>query len=367
MTSALLRDNPSTSFINEADSRKRFYPLLLTKLLKLGYSETEILIYAKYGLIDFVTEEQIYNVPERSFTVIRTAMAFDGPKRDFILDFGTLINFQKFRRRLPKKISKVYWRRYVIRERNWESVKVYGKGKKNQKYYGSYMRCGTLMAQNGILNKAWTFRQTLAVLAYFRHVMAIKLGHLNFDEYGLRMRKHKIQERKARMKTKLNKRYKELAERVETLTADECGKQFFKRKDYKTKIKIQSYGYIKNKRISLSFFSLKKENYIIHASPKYVHEILDYVDKLYHKAMRAQDQFSLDKKLGEIFWWICKAKPWVRGDPSIAEMFIKTIYRLKGFAPPAWKAGIIPWVEVESAFDVKAFAKNFSRLLDRSI
>ncbi len=295
-------------------------------------------------------------------------MAFNGPKRDFILDFGTLIDFEKFSRRFPKKNSKVYWRRYVIRERSWENVKIYGQEKNNQKYFGSYMRSGTLMAQKGILKKGWTFRQTLAVLAYFRHVMAVKLGHLNFDDYGLSIRKHKIQESEVRMKTKLQNRYKELAKRVETLCADECETKFFKRKSCKTKITIQSYGYIKNKSHSTLFFFSEKEKSIsfmqvqIHAN-----EIFDYVDELYQKAMRIEDQVSLDKKLGEIFWWICKAKPWFRGDPSIAEMFIKTIYRIKKFTPPAWKAGIIPWVEVEAAFDVKAFAKNFSRLLDRSI
>ncbi|WP_161780986.1 hypothetical protein [Criblamydia sequanensis] len=100
-----------------------------------------------------------------------------------------------------------------------------------------------------------------------------------------------------------------------------------------------------------------------HTNVKKIDKIMNFVEtKLYPEASDENDKQELIKKLGRIFWWICQAKPWRLGDPSIAEMLIRTIWASKGFPPPAWKEGIVPWVEVTNESDVEKFAENFHTL-----
>jgi len=69
--------------------------------------------------------------------------------------------------------------------------------------------------------------------------------------------------------------------------------------------------------------------------------------------------------LGEIFWWICRAKPFQRGDPSIAEMLVKAVaLACDKIELPPWKEGLIPWAEVMVEPDPHAFGKNFNTLFE---
>lgn len=69
------------------------------------------------------------------------------------------------------------------------------------------------------------------------------------------------------------------------------------------------------------------------------------------------------ESLGQVYWWICQAKPWNRGDPSIAEMLIKTKLYKQGSLIRPWKQGLIPWVEVMKEPDPVAFGRKFKELL----
>lgn len=126
---------------------------------------------------------------------------------------------------------------------------------------------------------------------------------------------------------------------------------------------VTTYGKLGSGFIPLSYF-VPRVKILYHTAPQYIRPILDHVDQLYQEALAIENTDKLTEKLGEIFWWICKAKPWQGGDPSIAEMLIKGIYLHKGVRPPAWTKNLVPWEEVEEQPDVEKFAKNFHSLLD---
>ena len=69
--------------------------------------------------------------------------------------------------------------------------------------------------------------------------------------------------------------------------------------------------------------------------------------------------------MGLVFWWICQAKPWERGDPSIAEILIKSYCMERGINLPPWKAGIVPWEEVMKTFNPLKFAERFHELFEQ--
>jgi hypothetical protein len=61
---------------------------------------------------------------------------------------------------------------------------------------------------------------------------------------------------------------------------------------------------------------------------------------------------------------ICQAKPWRLGDPSIAEMLIRTILTLKEEESRPWKEELIPWIEVMCEPKMEKFAANFHLLFE---
>jgi hypothetical protein len=65
---------------------------------------------------------------------------------------------------------------------------------------------------------------------------------------------------------------------------------------------------------------------------------------------------------GQISWWLCQAKPWKHGDPSIAELLIRFLWESKGMENPAWKPGIIPWCSGMTECDVLAYGRRFHTL-----
>ena len=93
---------------------------------------------------------------------------------------------------------------------------------------------------------------------------------------------------------------------------------------------------------------------------------MDYVEHtLFPQALKEEDSEKLLEDLGRIFWWICQAKPWHRGDPSILrETLIRAILVSKGMENPPWKIDLIPWVEVTVEPEVEKFAKNFHSSFD---
>lgn len=124
------------------------------------------------------------------------------------------------------------------------------------------------------------------------------------------------------------------------------------------------WGHIHSKKIPLQTIS-NDTQMVFHTDSKYIDEILDYVKTdLYPKAIDETDPTLLMEDLGTIFWWICQAKPWILGDPSIAETLIRAIWVSRGFENAPWQKGLIPWVEATVQPDVDTFAKNFYKLFE---
>ena len=136
---------------------------------------------------------------------------------------------------------------------------------------------------------------------------------------------------------------------------------------------------IKGNKISLSKVSIRKEKkkllkkqelkryqapIVYHTGADNAKLAMGYVEELYDAALKESDPDQIMEKLGEIFWWICQAKPWRFGDPSIAELLIRTVLDAKGLESPPWNVNLIPWVAVSLEPDVKKFAKNFKNLFE---
>ena len=101
---------------------------------------------------------------------------------------------------------------------------------------------------------------------------------------------------------------------------------------------------------------------MLHSSLKSAQAILNYVEKLYDEVSKSEDPDTIKYLSGKIFWWLCQAKPWLRGDPSISEMLIRSIWVTKGLASPSWESDLIPWVETVIDTDPENFGNNFHKL-----
>ena len=113
------------------------------------------------------------------------------------------------------------------------------------------------------------------------------------------------------------------------------------------------------------FFDGKEDLIIIHTPEEAIRKkILKGVVGLYQEAvdMDPSQKKPFIEQLGLIFWWLCQAKPYDRGDPSIAEMLIRALANLKGITLPPWKDDLIPWEEVMLTFDPEEFKKKFHTL-----
>ncbi len=84
---------------------------------------------------------------------------------------------------------------------------------------------------------------------------------------------------------------------------------------------------------------------IIHTPCKYLEVLTGEYQKRYQLALQEDDIDKLMFQLGRLFWLICQAKLWIRGDPSIAEIIVRSVLLSKDWKAPSWKKGIIPWEE----------------------
>lgn len=123
---------------------------------------------------------------------------------------------------------------------------------------------------------------------------------------------------------------------------------------------------IEDEEIPLSKIKITPESVdVTHTDYAVVPTLLNHVETLYNQALQETDKEKLLYLTGKIFWLLCHSKPWVGGDPSIAEMFIKVIWRHQtGEDLPPWKVGIVPWESVMKEPDIEKFSKNFANLFD---
>jgi hypothetical protein len=157
--------------------------------------------------------------------------------------------------------------------------------------------------------------------------------------------------------TRLTSVYEEIPTRIREKYPDIASQAFY-----------QTTAILDQKEIMLSNIAINSSIHVlIHTSPVHIANILTHVEKLYELAHSSTDKEAIVRLSGEIFWWICQAKPWYLGDPSIAEMLIRSLWEEKGIENVAWNPSIIPWVETIVEIDVKKFGEKFPSLFIRPI
>lgn len=93
--------------------------------------------------------------------------------------------------------------------------------------------------------------------------------------------------------------------------------------------------------------------------------IYKFLGSLFDKIKGEEDKHIVMSDSAQMFWWICQAKFWDLGDPSIAEIIMRTTWQVKGLENLPWKVGIIPWVEAMKCKTAEEFAATLPSLLDR--
>lgn len=102
------------------------------------------------------------------------------------------------------------------------------------------------------------------------------------------------------------------------------------------------------------------KTYITHTSPENIPALLILAKKQYDWALIERRPENTLKLLGEVFWLLCRAKPFRRGNSSIAEMLVKSVwYRKYGQHLPSWREGVIPWAAAIKERDSQLFGENF--------
>lgn len=235
------------------------------------------------------------------------------------------------------------------------------------------------IAVSGLKNEKWNFDALLSFLARRRQLIAYQLNHPRPHVVGC-------------FRTKPDRPYiticvedyKELAFRLKKLLARQewanlradaavLSRRGMRGQGYCYEEKLRgeritlSYAFLYDKPLSLDSCFNGQPIYgeIIHTSADKINRILNFIkEDLYPKSLAAQTSDERLAYLGQIFWWICQAKPWDLGDPSIAETFIRSILALKEEESPPWKTGLVPWIEVMCEPEVEKFAANFSLLFE---
>lgn len=243
----------------------------------------------------------------------------------------------ELRERYSVENSLSQWERYVNRG-IWEKSAIYG-NTGSQQPYGALMHQSIVMATSLVNKRDLTFEQLASFCAYRRQEMANILEHAQFYKFGML-----IDPKSDSLKTEFLGPYKTLGNYLKTV-------------DQNTVI-----GSINGENINLSSWTSTQ---LKHTSPSQITKILGHVETLYDKVKKEKDPEKVMELSGRIFWWICQSKPWSLGDPSIAEMIVRTLWNTKGIEQHAWKLGVIPWVETMKTFNEEDFAKNFVNLLDR--
>ena len=263
------------------------------------------------------------------------------------------------------------WQNYIVRKSNWN--KLYASI--DQKEYGKMMNASVRATSRCIKEKGWDFDTALRFLAIRRSDFA---QHHGKHGYG--------QLRTCVSETRCNSAYLPLAERLweicEKIQKGPSPSQKLVRllpgaegkiipiKPSEKEAKSNQWQFFEKidneKQIALSIVDFrdstpmdKKNTIILHTHHEKIPEIMLYVSRLYEEAMKENDSRKLTEKLGKIFWWICQAKPWDHGDPSIAEMLIRSILTVKGKPIRPWKEDLIPWMEVMAQPDVEIFSRGF--------
>lgn len=274
---------------------------------------------------------------------------------------------QSFNAATYKEFPSNIWEHYIVRN----SDKPLSRGSETQKYYnmnqiayGTKMHEGTCIGASGIKN-GWNSSQLLKFCAFQRKEMADLLKQAKTDTsfgYGL-LKCGTVYH------TECVKIYKNLGEELRSLHQDwsKNETEFYKVLSTKPgEIEAVFKISIEGKEVELSKIVIKPNLVdVVHTPDENVPLILKEVERLYDQILVEDDPKVLMELLGKSFWLICQAKPYVAGDPSIAEIYIKSLYLHKtGNELPPWKEDLFPWESVMKEVDPDRYAKNFSSLFD---
>lgn len=267
------------------------------------------------------------------------------------------------------------WRNFIIHNKKLESCKDYNI-QDSQEPYGRRMQQSVSVITKLISKGNRDFHEILENCALLRGLIANDLGHIGgSNAYG------KTRDCMAFTILKDNEPsglYSELGEFIDAAdkrqrTSESHSENYRFQEIYeKDKDLLERMSIVRDnidgKEIELSKFIFYKDGKITlnHSHPSVFLQVSKYTGDLYSRAMKEESNVELYKITGEIFWWLCQAKPWMRGDPSIAELLIRSIYRSKelAIADAPWKTGVIPWVEATKDFSAKAFSERFHTLLE---
>lgn len=243
---------------------------------------------------------------------------------------------------------------YVVNHGNW-AEKIY---ESNQIAYGEKMHEGVLVGVRALQEKRWDFTQLLKFLEYHRMTIAFELqGELKAEKFGL---VNCQPEHTLATFCDEGYTYEPLGQRMEKVI-----EKWKSEKDphFENNTIIFEHN---GEKIKLTAF-LQQLKLILHPAFDVNSPIFKYISELYKASLEEKDQELLLNNLGKIFWLICQAKPWMRGDPSIAEMLIKTVWKFNtGKDMPPWAVDLIPWESVIEHSNPEDFAKQFASMFSTS-
>lgn len=266
-----------------------------------------------------------------------------------------------------KEFPSNIWEHYIVRNsdkqtaRDSETKKYYNM---DQIAYGNKMHEGTCIGASGI-KSGWDSKQLLKFCAYQRKIMAETLKQAKTDTsfgYGL-LKCGTVYH------TECVKIYKNLGEELRSLHEDwsKNETEFYKVVSIKPgEIEAVFKISLEGKEVELSKLVFQPDLVdVVHTPDENVPLILKEVDRLYDQILVEEDPKTLMELLGKSFWLICQAKPYVAGDPSIAEIYIKALYLHKtGNELPPWKEDLFPWESVMREVDPDRYAEDFHSLFD---
>lgn len=250
--------------------------------------------------------------------------------------------------------------KYIVRKEGGFITQVYGDEKK-QRLYGTYQSY-TAQLGAGLLAlcpDGSQFQCLMDFCSLRRHEIASINGQAHHPVGMIRSYS---------MQTTLDGPYQPVEERFKIMINDLGSKIYTDRRFKKiSHLRISNIFELDGKSYTGNTFNYNKYNlpdcvsYIKHSDEKLP---IDYCQNLLNQGMKAGTLDELHAVSAEIFWIICAFKPFELGDPSIAESIIRSLYFYKGYEMPAWKRGIIPWVEATLCFDIPSFKDIFRGLLD---
>lgn len=316
-------------------------------LLSIGISQQHTSVFDEYFLTFKVLKEFIELINRGSLNqnnlheLIEKATSFEALVY-FISNTPENLNFINS---VSHDYTSQIWHNYVVRKDDWS--KMYRNS--NQEAYGHLMHFGIKVASLGLMEQNWDFPEVIDFLRFHRQRTATVLNQEKSKEYGLN--------RNNSMFTYLDGPYAPIAD-------------YFREKSDERTIILS--GEIENQKIILETIlltespdNITKTPRLDHTPPHSITPIMKHVEKLFQGALKEDNPDKLMEELGKIFWWICHAKPWRFGDPSIAEMLVRAVIKSKGLPNNAWQVGLVPWSEAMKETDVNAFAKNFHTMFEK--